>query len=186
MWVYKHRKGLLSSNNFIVHHVERCPLPEYHTRYWLHHFPCSGRYQNCDRLHFPCNHANIRGFSLSLYWRSLPWLCSEYLQRLSEESERVWREIKLLPPVELVAVWDHIICYREYVHDSIRIAFTGDQYMNQQQTIPFYWACRQQGNDDKRRSWGILQMSESAREYLCSMIIINHHIQPVVLIQVTN
>jgi len=83
-------------------------------------------------------YVNIREFSLSLYRRSLPWLCSEYLQRLSEESERVWREIKLLPPVELVAVWDRVICYREYVHDSICIAFTGDQYMNQQQTIPFY------------------------------------------------
>jgi len=84
-------------------------------------------------------YVNIREFSLSPYRRSLPWLCSsEYLRRLSEESERVWREIKLLPPVELVAVWDHIICYREYVHVSIRIVFTGDQYMNRSQTIPFY------------------------------------------------
>jgi len=63
-------------------------------------------------------YVNIREFSLSLYRRSLPWLCSEYLQQLSEESERVWREIKLLPPVELVAVWDRVICYREYVFRS--------------------------------------------------------------------
>jgi len=73
-------------------------------------------------------YVDIREVSPSLYRRSLSWLCSEYLQRLSEESERVWREIKLLPPVELVAVWDHVICYREYVHVSIRIAFAGDQY----------------------------------------------------------
>lgn len=92
-------------------------------------------------------YVNIR---VSAYQVSLSRPCSEYLGPLSEESGGIWRKIELLPPVALIRAWHRVEGYGKYVHDSIRIFFNCDQYVNPQQTCSRYQVYYQQGNDDER------------------------------------